>query len=160
VNILLVNVNTLIKLNLWKTMISYSPCNVMDNGTLLWWRGLNMEGQTWHVTFRWNCVKLVWAFINIMNVVHHFGILHNDLSKDNIMLHFSLDKLNDEYITICNWGEVECLQKVTLLQKHGFYVISIMFKILYNQYLKYISSLKWLNVSIMTKIKSSNVHYD
>ncbi len=48
-----------------------------------------MEGQTQLVTFRRNGVKLVWAFINILNVVHHFGILHNDLSKDNIMLHFS-----------------------------------------------------------------------
>ncbi len=69
-----------------------------------------MEGQTQLVTFRRNGVKLVWAFINILNVVHHFGILHNDLSKDNIMLHFSLDKLDGVYITICNWGEIECLQ--------------------------------------------------
>jgi len=45
---------------------------------------------------------LAWAFINIMNVVHHCEILHNDLSKDNIMLHFSLDKPNVVYIGVCD----------------------------------------------------------
>jgi hypothetical protein len=29
-----------------------------------------------------------------MNVIHHNGILHNDSSKDNTMLHFLPDKLN------------------------------------------------------------------
>jgi serine/threonine protein kinase len=65
----------------------YSP--ITDNQTLLWQGGPDMEGWTWIVTFRWNRVKLAWAFINIMNVVHHCGILHNDLFKENIMLHFS-----------------------------------------------------------------------
>ncbi len=44
-------------------------------------------------------MKLAWAFINIMNAICYFGILHNDLSKDNIMLHFLLDKLDVVYIT-------------------------------------------------------------
>jgi hypothetical protein len=48
-----------------------------------------------------------------MNVVHHFGILHNDLSKDNIMLHFLLDKPNVVYIGVYNWGEIKRLQEVT-----------------------------------------------
>ncbi len=47
-----------------------------------------------------------------MNVVHHCGILHNDLSKDHIMLHFPLDKLNVVYISMCDWGEPRCLQEV------------------------------------------------
>jgi len=72
-----------------------------------------MEGQTQLVTFKQNHVKLAWAFINIMNGVHHCGILHNDLSKDNIMLNFLLDKLNVVYIGVCNWGEVRHLQEVT-----------------------------------------------
>ncbi len=80
---------------------------IMDNYTLLW---SNMEGQTWLVTFRQNPVKLAWAFISIMNSIH--GILHNDLSKDNIMLHFLPDKLNVVYIGVCNWGEVGRLQEV------------------------------------------------
>jgi hypothetical protein len=55
-------------------------------------------------------VKLAW--INIMNVVHHCEILHNELSKDNIMLHFLVDKLDVVYISMCNWGETGRLQKV------------------------------------------------
>ncbi len=58
-------------------------------------------------------MKLAWAFINIMNVVHHCGILHNDLSKDNIMLHFLGHKLDVVCIGVCDWGEVGCLQEVT-----------------------------------------------
>jgi serine/threonine protein kinase len=65
-----------------------------------------MEGWTQLVAYKQNCVKWAWAFINIMNVIHHFRILHNDLSKDNIMLHFPLDKLDVMYIVFCNWGEV------------------------------------------------------
>ncbi len=57
-------------------------------------------------------MKLAWAFINIMNVVHHYEILHNNLSKDNIMLHFLLNKPNVVCIGICDWGEVERLQEV------------------------------------------------
>ncbi len=48
-----------------------------------------------------------------MNVVHHCGILHNDLAKDNIMLHFLANKLDVVCIGVCDWGEVGCLQKVT-----------------------------------------------
>jgi hypothetical protein len=77
---------------------------IMDNWALLWQGGSNMEERTWLVTFRQNCVKLAWAFINIMSVVHHFGILHN-LSKDNIMLHFLLNKLDVVYIGIYDWGD-------------------------------------------------------
>jgi hypothetical protein len=61
-----------------------------------------MEGQTQLVTFRRNHVKLAWAFINIMNAVHHCGILHNDLFKDKIILHFPVDKPNVVYISVCN----------------------------------------------------------
>jgi hypothetical protein len=43
-----------------------------------------------------------------MNAIHHSGILHNDLSKDNTMLHFPVDKLG-----MCDWGEVGRLQEVT-----------------------------------------------
>jgi RIO-like serine/threonine protein kinase len=61
-----------------------------------------MKGWTQLVAFRQNRVKLAWAFINIMNVIHHFGILHKDLSKNNIMLHFLLYKPDVVYIGICN----------------------------------------------------------
>jgi hypothetical protein len=89
----------------------YSP--IIDNHTLLHQGGLDMEGRTQLVTFRQNCVKLAWAFINIMNAIHHCGILHNNLSKDNIMLLFLADKPNVVYIGMCDWGEVGRLQEVT-----------------------------------------------
>jgi serine/threonine protein kinase len=69
-------------------------------------KGPNMEGRTWLVTFKQNHAKLAWAFINIMNVIHHSRILHNDLSKDNIMLQILPNKLDVVYMGMCNWGEV------------------------------------------------------
>jgi hypothetical protein len=53
---------------------------------------------------------MAWAFVNIMNVVHHNGILHNDLSKDDMMLHFPPNKLDIVYIGMCDWGEVRDMQ--------------------------------------------------
>jgi hypothetical protein len=40
----------------------------------------------------------------------HNEILHNDLPKDNIMLHFPPNKLDVVYIIVCVWGEFKCLQ--------------------------------------------------
>jgi hypothetical protein len=73
---------------LWKMLnynMKYSP--IINNHTLLWQRGVDMEGWRWLVTFKQNHVKSARAFINIMNVVHHCEILHN-LSKDNINVAF------------------------------------------------------------------------
>jgi hypothetical protein len=58
-------------------------------------------------------MKLAWAFMNIMNLTYHFGILHNDLLNDNIMLHFPTNKTNVIYIGVCDWGEAICMQEVT-----------------------------------------------
>jgi hypothetical protein len=80
--------------------MKYSP--IMDNCTLLRQVGLDLEGQTQLFDFRQNHVKLAWAFINIMNAIHHCGILHNNLFKDNIMLHFPPDKPNVVYIGVCD----------------------------------------------------------
>jgi RIO-like serine/threonine protein kinase len=91
--------------------MKYSP--ITDNPYFITARGLDMERWTWLVAFRQNCVKLAWAFISIMNVIHHCGISYNDLSKYNIMLHFSINKPNVVYISLRNWGEARCLQKVT-----------------------------------------------
>jgi hypothetical protein len=52
---------------LWEILdynTKYSP--IMNNWTLLQQRVSNMKRQTWFIAFRWNHVKLVWAFINIM----------------------------------------------------------------------------------------------
>jgi hypothetical protein len=48
-----------------------------------------------------------------MNAIHHYEILHNDLSKNN-MLHFPTNKSNVVYIGLCDWGETRRMQKVTL----------------------------------------------
>ncbi len=64
-----------------------------------------MERRTQLVAFRQNHVKLAWAFINITNAMHHCGILHNDLFKDNIMLYFLVDN-PDVYIVVYDWGEI------------------------------------------------------
>jgi hypothetical protein len=50
--------------------------------------------------------------MNIKNVVHHNGILHDDLLKDNIMLHFMFNNPYVLYIDMCSWGEIRCLQEV------------------------------------------------
>jgi RIO-like serine/threonine protein kinase len=78
---------------------------VMDSWMLLQVMGFSMEGQKGLVKFKQNCVKITWAFVNIMNVVYHNGILHNDLSKENIMLHLSPNKSNVVYIDLCNSSE-------------------------------------------------------
>jgi hypothetical protein len=53
-----------------------------------------------------------------MNVIHHCGISHN-LSKDNLMLHFSTNKLDVVYIGVCDWDEVVHLQEV-MTSLYGF----------------------------------------
>jgi hypothetical protein len=71
----------------------------------------------------------------------------------------------------CRRGEIFCpiiifCFKFFNVRKHHYYknivftLLASCLKWLYSQYLEHTNSLKWLNVSIMTKIKSSNVHYD
>ncbi len=127
IKLLAIQIETMEAYTLWwngrtiKKMLDYNTkySPIMDNHILLWQGGLELGGQTWLVTFRWNRVKLAWTFINIMNVIHHFGILHNDVSKDNIMLHFPLDKLDVVYIGMCDWVKVRCLWEV-ITSLYGF----------------------------------------
>ena len=53
--------------------------------------------------FRKKRTKLAWAFVIIMSEVHINGNLHNDLSLDNILLHFPKDEPHI-YIAVCDWG--------------------------------------------------------
>jgi hypothetical protein len=48
--------------------------------------------------------KLAWTFLNTMNNVHHCCTLHNDISPDNILLHFLPNFLDKVYIGICDWA--------------------------------------------------------
>jgi hypothetical protein len=62
--------------------------------------------NSWNNKFH---VKIEWT-----NEATKFGmhneILHYDLSKDNIMLHFPPNKLDVMYIGVCVWGEIRYLQ--------------------------------------------------
>lgn len=42
--------------------------------------------------FKWIHVKLAWTSMNIMNTMHYPRIFHADLLKDNILLHFLMNK--------------------------------------------------------------------
>jgi hypothetical protein len=46
-----------------------------------------------------------------MQYVNHCGILHNELSKNNIM--FLANKLDVVYVGMCDWDEARRLQEVT-----------------------------------------------
>jgi hypothetical protein len=54
--------------------------------------------------FRKKSHELAWTFLNTMNNVHHCHTLHNDMSPDNIMLHFRLNSADKVYIGICDWA--------------------------------------------------------
>jgi hypothetical protein len=79
--------------------MKYSP---ITNSCTLLWQGAKYgkANMTCHLE-----TKSCEVGKGIMNVVHHCGILHNDLSKDNIMLHFSPNELDG----MCNWGEARRL---------------------------------------------------
>ena len=53
--------------------------------------------------FRKRRTELAWAFVVMMKEVHACGHLHNDISLDNIMLHFPDDE-SRVYIGVCDWG--------------------------------------------------------
>ena len=55
------------------------------------------------VRFRKKRSELAWALLHIMNEVHKSHHLHNDLSPDNILLHFPSDE-SRVYIGVCDWG--------------------------------------------------------
>lgn len=55
------------------------------------------------VRFRKKRTELAWALLHIMNEVHKSNNLHNDLSPDNILLHFPLNE-SLVYIGVCDWG--------------------------------------------------------
>jgi hypothetical protein len=46
--------------------------------------------------------KLAWTLLNIMNNVHHYQTLHNDISPNNVLLHFPPNSPNEVYIGICD----------------------------------------------------------
>lgn len=60
--------------------------------------------QAFHLKrFRMRHIELIWVLIHIMYVVYDVGYLHNDISPDNILLHFPEDE-SCVYIGVCDWG--------------------------------------------------------
>jgi hypothetical protein len=58
---------------------------------------------TRHVYVFWkNRHKLAWIFLNIMKNIHHCHTLHNDISPDNVLLHFRPKSVDKVYINICD----------------------------------------------------------
>ena len=53
--------------------------------------------------FRKKRTELAWALLHIMYGVHVARYLHNDISLDNILLHFPMDE-SCVYIGVCDWG--------------------------------------------------------
>lgn len=54
--------------------------------------------------FRQQRMKLAWGLVYIMNLVHKTGVLHNDLSPSNILLHFPTLRGTKICIGVCDWG--------------------------------------------------------
>jgi hypothetical protein len=50
--------------------------------------------------FRKKRHELVWTFLNTMNNVHHCHTLYNDMSPDNVLLHFPPNSKDKVYIGI------------------------------------------------------------
>jgi serine/threonine protein kinase len=53
--------------------------------------------------FRKKRTELAWALLHIMDEVHKSHNLHNDISPDNILLHFPEEE-SKVYIGVCDWG--------------------------------------------------------
>jgi hypothetical protein len=97
-----------------------------SEGYTLWWNG----GTIWdHITlqaailidsnddyqkkldtvrrvevFRKKRHELAWTFLNTMNNVHHCHTLHNNMSPNNVLLHFPPNSPDKVYIGICDWA--------------------------------------------------------
>jgi hypothetical protein len=54
--------------------------------------------------FRKKHHELAWTFLNTMNNVYHCHTLHNDMSPDNVLLHFPPNSPDKVYIGICDWA--------------------------------------------------------
>ena len=55
--------------------------------------------------FRTQRTELAWTLLNIMNNIHQSHVLHNDLSPDNILLHFEPENHPQHvYIGVCDWA--------------------------------------------------------
>ena len=66
--------------------------------------GIDLDARLELCVYRKNRAYLAWALMCIMDVIHSQRLLHNDLSPNNVMLHFPKDKTDAVYIGVCDWG--------------------------------------------------------
>jgi hypothetical protein len=77
--------------------------------------GLDYEAQKRLVLYRKKCAHLAWALMNIMAAVSVEDVLHNDLSPNNVFLHFPINDDNVVNIGVCDWGLATWTGKVAPL---------------------------------------------
>jgi hypothetical protein len=66
--------------------------------------GLDYEARKRLVMYRKKRVHLAWALMNVMAAVSVKDVLHNDLSPNNVLLHFPINDDNVVNIGVCDWG--------------------------------------------------------
>jgi hypothetical protein len=66
--------------------------------------GPDYEARKRLVLYRKNRAHLAWALMNIMATVSVEDVLHNDLSHNNVLLHFPINDDNVVNIGVCDWG--------------------------------------------------------
>lgn len=66
--------------------------------------GPDYEARKKLVVYRKNRAFLAWALMCIVDVVHSYNVLHNDISASNVMLHFPDDREGTVFIGVCDWG--------------------------------------------------------
>ena len=65
--------------------------------------GLDYEARKRLVLHRKKCAYLAWALMNIMAAMNVEDVLHNDLSSNNVLLHFPINDDNVVNIGVCDW---------------------------------------------------------
>lgn len=66
--------------------------------------GLTLDERTMVLTYRKNRVHLAMALLMIMEACHEGEIIHNDLSLQNVLLHFPPMDKTKVFIGVCDWG--------------------------------------------------------
>ena len=65
--------------------------------------GVDFESWKRLVVYRKHRAYLAWALMCIVDIVHKYDVLYNDLNSNNVMLHFPQDKEGTVFIGVCDW---------------------------------------------------------
>lgn len=66
--------------------------------------GVDYESLKQLVVYQKNRVYLAWALMCIVNIVYKHNVRHNDISSNNVMLHFPQNREDAVFIGLCDWG--------------------------------------------------------